>query len=75
MCLIRHWLMYYIADAAFDRNTAQRVSTDYDVQLKKALELLKDAAVNGDFVATVLAGRTLPDTLDNYSIPGRTSAR
>ena len=71
--LVRHWLYYYIADAAFDRNTAQRISIDYDIQLGKALELLKAAPVDGDFVETVLAGRTLPDTLDSYNVPGRAS--
>jgi len=69
--LVRHWLYYYLADAAFDRNTAQRISTDYDLQLKKALELLEKAPANGDFVETLLAGRTLPDTLDTYNLHGR----
>jgi carboxyl-terminal processing protease len=62
--LLRHWIYYYIADAAYDRNTAQRVSSSYDSQLQQALELIEGASADEDFVETVLAGRTLPDTLE-----------
>lgn len=62
--LLRHWIYYYIADAGYDRNTAQRVSAAYDSQLRQALELIQKAPAEGDFVETVLAGRTLPDTLE-----------
>ncbi|MEA1997250.1 MAG: S41 family peptidase [Gemmatimonadota bacterium] len=66
--LIRQWMCYYIADACFDRNTAQRVLAVHDKQLLKALELLKSAPLDSNFVETLLAGRTLPDTLDIYGI-------
>lgn len=62
--LLRQWIYYYIADACFDRNTAQRVWTGYDKQLQKAIELIEQAPLAGNFVETILAGRTLPDTLD-----------
>ncbi|MBW7997466.1 MAG: S41 family peptidase [Candidatus Glassbacteria bacterium] len=66
--LFRHWIYYYIADAGYDRNTAQRVSAGYDSQLRQALELLRSAPSEGDFVETVLAGRTLPDTLEAQAL-------
>jgi carboxyl-terminal processing protease len=62
--LLRHWIYYYIADAGYDRNAAQRVSAAYDSQLQQALELIQKAPAEGDFVETVLAGRSLPDTLE-----------
>jgi len=61
--LTRPWMCYYIADACYDRNTAQRVLGDFDEQLGKAVELIANAPVNRNFVETMLAGRTLPDTL------------
>jgi hypothetical protein len=61
--LTRQWMSYYIADACYDRNTAQRVLGDFDEQLGKAVELIANVAVNRNFVETMLAGRTLPDTL------------
>jgi hypothetical protein len=66
--LLRQWMYYYIADACFDRNTAQRVLTDYDQQLLKAVELIEAAPSAGNFVETLLAGRTLPDTLDQTGL-------
>lgn len=66
--LLRHWIYYYIADAGYDRNTAQRVSAGYDSQLRQALEVIRSAPENGDFVETVLAGRTLPDTLEAQTL-------
>ena len=62
--LLRQWIYYYIADACYDRNTAQRILTDYDKQLWKAIELIEQAPLASNFVETILAGRTLPDTLD-----------
>lgn len=62
--LIRQWMYYYIADACFDRNTAQRILSEYDKQVIKAVELLEKAPAKGKFVETLLAGRTIPDTLD-----------
>jgi len=62
--LLRQWVYYYIADAGYDHNTAQRISAGYDNQLQQALELIESASSGGDFVQTVLAGRTLPDTLE-----------
>ncbi|HUU28706.1 MAG TPA: S41 family peptidase [archaeon] len=62
--LITQWIYYYIADACYDRNTAQRVLANYDKQLQKALELIKKAPHEGNFVEMLLAGRNLPDTLD-----------
>jgi len=32
--------------------------------LQKAIELIEQAPLAGNFVETILAGRTLPDTLD-----------
>jgi carboxyl-terminal processing protease len=61
--LIRQWIHYSIADACFERNVAQRIMADYDDQLQKAVELLQKASPKGNFVETVLAGKTLPDTL------------
>ncbi|OGF98609.1 MAG: hypothetical protein A3F83_14790 [Candidatus Glassbacteria bacterium RIFCSPLOWO2_12_FULL_58_11] len=66
--LLRQWMYYYIADACFDRNTAQRVLTDYDKQLLKAVELIETAPSAGNFVETLLAGRILPDTLDQTGL-------
>jgi carboxyl-terminal processing protease len=62
--LLRQWIYYYIADACYDRNTAQRILADYDKQLWKAIELIEQAPLASNFVETILAGRTLPDTLD-----------
>ena len=62
--LLRHWIYYYLADAGYDRNTAQRVSASYDSQLQQALELIEKAPEGSNFVETVLAGRSLPDTLE-----------
>jgi hypothetical protein len=62
--LLRQWIYYYIADACYDRNTAQRILTGYDKQLQKAIELIEQAPLASNFVETILAGRTLPDTLD-----------
>ncbi|MEA2063606.1 MAG: S41 family peptidase, partial [Gemmatimonadota bacterium] len=61
--VIRQWMSYYIADACYDRNTAQRVLADFDDQLLKAVQLMEEAPAEGNFVEAVLAGRTLPDTL------------
>ncbi len=66
--LLRQWMYYYIADAGYDHNTAQRISAGYDKQLQQALILLRSAPAEGDFVETVLAGRTLPDTLDTLTL-------
>jgi len=62
--LLRQWIYYHIADACYDRNTAQRVLADFDKQLRKAIELIGQAPLAGNFVEMILAGRTLPDTLD-----------
>ncbi len=67
--LLRQWIYYYIADACYDRNTAQRVLTGYDKQLQKAIELIEQAPFASNFVETILAGRTLPDTLDLAGMP------
>ena len=61
---LRQWIYYYIADACYDRNTANHVWADYDKQLQKAIELIQQAPLAGNFVETILTGRTLPDTLD-----------
>jgi len=61
---LRQWIYYYIADACYDRNTANHVWADYDNQLQKAIELIEQTPLAGNFVETILAGRTLPDTLD-----------
>ncbi len=66
--LLRQWVYYYIADAGYDHNTAQRISAGYDKQLQQALILLRSAPAEGDFVETVLAGRTLPDTLETLKL-------
>lgn len=62
--LLSQWIYYHIADACYDRNTAQRVWTGYDKQLQKAIELIEQAPLASNFVEIILAGRTLPDTLD-----------
>jgi len=67
--LLSQWIYYHIADACYDRNTAQRVWTGYDKQLQKAIELIEQAPLAGNFVETILAGRTLPDTLDLVGMP------
>ncbi len=61
--LIRQWIYYYIADGCYDRNTAQRVLSEFDEQLLKALEVMKSVPDEKNFVHYVLDGRTLPDTL------------
>ncbi len=61
--IILQWMNYYIADAFFVRNTAQRVLADYDEPLLKAVELIEDVPPGRNFVETLLAGRALPDTL------------
>ena len=66
--LLRQWMYYYIADAGYDHNTAQRISAGFDKQLQHALALIQTAPAEGDFVETVLAGRTLPDTLDTVTL-------
>ncbi len=66
--LLRQWVYYYLADAGYDHNTAQRISAGYDKQLQQALALLRAAPAKGNFVETVLAGRTLPDTLDALTL-------
>jgi len=66
--LIRQWMNYYLADACFVRNTAQRVLVDFDEQLQKAVELMENVPADPNFVETLLAGRSLPDTLTVFDI-------
>ncbi|MCE5271639.1 S41 family peptidase [bacterium] len=64
--LIHQWMNYYVADAAFERNVSQHILSMYDEQVMKAVEVLSKAQPQGNFVGTVLAGKTLPDTLNLF---------
>lgn len=64
--IIRQWMHYYIADAAYERNVAQRILAEYDNQIKKAVEIIEKAPPRVNFVETLLAGRVLPDTLSLF---------
>ncbi len=64
--IIHQWMHYYVADAVFERNVSQRILALYDDQVMKAVEVIGKAVPQQDFVGTVLAGKTLPDTLEMY---------
>ena len=61
--LIQHWMSYYISDACYDRNTAQRMAALFDDQLSEAASMMRDVPAEPNFVEHLLAGRTLPDTV------------